>query len=164
VKEISKDDDRFGIMNARYEAFKEKALEHKAKSEIYYQRALDNYTQNISDRMNGTASLSPTSHDLNRGKITQLKQEFVDTFIPVAEISTLEKITSGRLMLSDPEAALSVEFASHGLENEYVVEYPGVGEGHEEAPGLDGPGFDDDFSIDDSEDGGIDGPGISFDM
>jgi hypothetical protein len=163
AKDFSKDEEKFRSLYSKFEAIKEKALEHKAKSEVYYQRAMDNYTRKLSDRMDEVSTHSPGSRDLNRGKIAELKQQFVEKFIPVGELSTLEKITSGNSPFIDLETKLSVEFASQGLENEYFVEYPGVGEGHEEAPGFDGPGDDGDFPGSDSEDGGIDGPGISFD-
>jgi hypothetical protein len=168
AKSFSEDKEKFSDLHAKFEAIKEKALDHRARSEIFYQRAADNYTRKFSDRMDKAATLSPGNSDIDRENISRLKQQFVEKYIPVGDLCTLEKITSGNSPFIDLEAKLSVEFESYALGNEYSIDTPGIGSGEGQAPpGFDGPGGDGgSFGGNSGEgiDGGDDGPGISFDV
>ena len=137
-----------------YLEIEKKADEFRKKSEFYYKRALANYTEVLTRQ-----SELKTDDKVHRAVF---EQQFEKDYIPGGSIKSLgefnlEKNTHSAELgnLAFPDLEYSLDF----------IEPESLAFGHEQdSPGFDGPGDDGDFPGGDSEDGGIDGPGISFDM
>ena len=180
AKAFSGDKEKYSSLHSKAESFKEKALGHKAQSEFFYQRALDNYSRTMQRQIGKVSTAMPKGAEMNQFDITGLKQRFVDNFIPVGNLSTLDKIVSDNSPFISLESKISGDNLSMDLENadhDYFMDphFPGISQ-EQMPPGFDNPGVDQEKTppgFDNAgEDGGIprgdggegdeSGPGISF--
>ena len=172
AKAFSLDKEKSLSLFTKFEKAMEKAHEYKAKSEFFYQRAVDNHAKIISKQFEKTSIDQPGDLGSKQVKLnlSEIKQRFVEKYIPVGRLNTLEKIFSDVSPFIDMESKLfadefSIESGSPGSEFYLSPEVGGAGP-EQDVPGLDGSGEDGGIvpGVDGGEgrDGGASGPGISF--